>query len=76
MIHDFEKALYYNNIVVNEKETEKLSEFYLLNLYMNLVIHYELKNFETVENLCRSAYYFLKKKREAKQIHIEFFKIT
>jgi hypothetical protein len=75
MLNDYKKALYYINIIINYKETGEILELYILSACLNLLIHYELKNFETVESLSRSVHYFLKKNNKLNRSNSNFLKL-
>lgn len=58
----FEDALRWNNTALNEKSNEKLAALYCMGIVFNLIIHYELKNFDLLEYQYVSTLNYLKKR--------------
>ncbi|MBK8983609.1 MAG: hypothetical protein IPM38_15170 [Ignavibacteria bacterium] len=75
LMRDYKKALYYINFIINCKESEEILELYILSAFMNLLIHYELKNFETVESLSRSLQYFVKKNKKLDKFNFDLLEL-
>src|SRR4030095_2540146 len=74
---DIIKALSWVNRILNDKEINHETSLYVTSRIINLIIHYELGNFELLDYLIRSTYIFLKKKKHRgfkEQIIIEFMK--
>lgn len=57
-----EKALFWVNKVLNEPKTELRTDLQTMARILNLVIHYELQNFDVIEYSIKSATRFLSKK--------------
>lgn len=58
---DYKQALKYCNKVINEYTPGVADDFYLVNLLIRIIIHFELKNFEIAEDLIRKVRVILKK---------------
>ena len=59
MINQPEKALSWINKVLNEPKTELRTDLQTMARILNLVIHYELKNFDLIEYAIKSATRFI-----------------
>ena len=57
---DFDKALEYMNKILLNEELKQRKDIYLSAKLLNLIIHYELGNFDYLDSLIRSTYRFLK----------------
>jgi tetratricopeptide (TPR) repeat protein len=63
-IGDFKKALYNINLVLNDNEQNLRQDIYSFSRLLNLVIHYELENFDFLEYVIKSTNrYFSKQER-------------
>jgi hypothetical protein len=65
---DFEKALQWNNTILNEAPENKRDDFNVLAWIFNLIIHYELGNYDLLPSLIRSTYNFLEKRERLYKI--------
>ena len=52
---DYKQALKYCNKVINEYTPGVADDFYIVNLLIRIIIHFELKNFEIAEDLIRKV---------------------
>ena len=63
-IGDFKKALYHINLVLNDNEQNLRQDIYSFSRLLNLVIHYELENYDFLEYVIKSTNrYFSKQER-------------
>jgi tetratricopeptide (TPR) repeat protein len=61
-VGDYKKALYYLNIVLNDTEQKLRQDIYSYARLFNLILHYELGNYDFLEYLLKSTNrYFVKK---------------
>ncbi len=58
---NYKEALWYCNKVINECSPGISDDFYIVNLLMRIIIHFEMKNYEVVEDLIRKIRLPLKK---------------
>ena len=58
---NYKEALRYCNKVINECRPGVSDDFYFVNLLIRIIIHFELKNYEVVEDLIRKIKSHLKK---------------
>lgn len=65
---DFKKALYYLNIVLNDNEQNLRQDIYSFARLFNLVIHFELGNYDFLEYVIKSTSRYLNKQDRAYQI--------
>lgn len=54
-VEDFKRALFWNNKILNESEAEFRSDLYSIAMIWNIIIHYDMGNFQLVESLTRSV---------------------
>lgn len=69
-IKDYKKALYWNNLQLNSFTKDYVEDAYNLAKIMNLIIHYELGNFELMPYLIRSTYRQLNKSHSPNSIEL------
>jgi hypothetical protein len=62
VIGKFEKSLEYINHILNSEEEEGMSDTYCFAKMLNLMIHYELKNYELIEYLLAPTRKYISKK--------------
>lgn len=62
-VNDFEKALEWNNKIINDPKEDVVKEIFHFSRTLNLLIHYELKNFMLLESLLLSTPKYLKSRR-------------
>jgi tetratricopeptide (TPR) repeat protein len=60
-IGDFKKALSYINIVLNDNEQNLRQDIYSFSRLFNLVLHFEMKNYDFLEYLIKSTNRYLSK---------------
>ena len=71
------EALKWINEILNDNDANQDSKLYIKSRIINLIIHYELGNFELLDYLIKSTYRFLKKNKFSghdEKIVIEFLK--
>lgn len=74
---EYDKALYWNNAILNEAAENKRDDFNVLARIFNLIIHYELKNYDLLPSLIRSTNNFLEKRQrlyKVENVIIEFLR--
>ena len=74
---EYDKALYWNNAILNEAAENKRDDFNVLAWIFNLIIHYELKNYDLLPSLIRSTNNFLEKRQrlyKVENVIIEFLR--
>ncbi len=59
---DFDRALYFINKLLNESE-EMRSDVYNFGKLYNLIVHFELKNFDHLEYITENTYRYLKERK-------------
>ena len=59
---DFKKALEYINRVLNDNEANLRQDLFVFARLFNLIIHYELENYELLDYIIKSTERFIKKK--------------
>ncbi len=69
-INDFKKSLQCINDVLNENETMLRQDIYSFSRLMNLIIHFELENYEFLEYLIRSTNRYLSKQEREYKIEL------
>ena len=67
-IADYKKALSYLNIVLNDNEQNLRQDIYGFARVFNLILHYELKNYEFLEYVIKSTNRYLTKQERTLQI--------
>lgn len=70
---DFNKALDYNNKILSDK-SESRQDIKEECRLLEIIIHYELKNFQVVENAMRNAERHLKNRHDLNEQEVFFFK--
>ena len=60
---NYSEANKWLNKILNNKEPEQRKEIYLAAKLLNLIIHYELQNFEYLDYLVKSTYHYLRRKK-------------
>lgn len=73
---NYSQSLEYLNKILNEKETER-TDIYTYTRILNLMVHYELKNYDLIEYLYQSTKRYLNKKNRLYNFEkaiLEFFK--
>ena len=60
-IGDYKKALFYVNLVLNDNEQNLRQDIYSFLRLFNLVLHFELKNYDFLEYVIKSTNRFLNK---------------
>ncbi|MCF8434677.1 MAG: hypothetical protein K9G37_09410 [Crocinitomicaceae bacterium] len=64
-VGDYKKALYYINLVLNDNEQNLRQDIYSFARLFNLVLHFELENFDFLEYIIKSTNrYFSKQERD------------
>ena len=74
---EFEKALHWNNAILNEVPENKRDDFNVLAWIFNLIIHLELGNIDLMLSLVKSTHKFLEKRKrlyKVENIILEFLK--
>jgi hypothetical protein len=77
LLEDFSKAQHWLNKIIQSSSTDFYSDYQCYARIMNLIVHYELKNFEHLDYVMKSTYYFLRKRNKIykyEQIIIKFMK--
>ena len=57
----FDTALIWINKILNDKDIDRNSKLYVKSKIFNLIIHFELENFDLLDYLIRSTYRFFEK---------------
>ncbi|RPI19767.1 MAG: hypothetical protein EHM58_00760 [Ignavibacteriae bacterium] len=73
----YDEALNWVNRIFNEKETDCDTKLQTISKILNIIIHYELDNYELLEYLIKSAYRYFRKNGSNSiegKIIIDFFK--
>lgn len=76
-IGNYKKALYYVNLVLNDNEQNLRQDIYSFLRLFNLVLHFELENYDFLEYVIKSTNRFLSKQErdfEAESICIKYIK--
>lgn len=60
-VGDFKKALSYINVVLNDNEQNLRQDIYSFSRLFNLVLHYELENYDFLEYIIKSTNRYLSK---------------
>jgi hypothetical protein len=74
---EYNKALKWVNMLLNDNEQSLRQDIYNFARFFNLVIHYELENFELIEYLLKSTNRYLKKhdkEYQSEQVILKFFR--
>lgn len=61
---DYYDALKWNNKILNAETKERRDDYYTLSKLFNLIIHFELKNFDLIQSITRSTAIFLEKRKQ------------
>jgi hypothetical protein len=61
---EYNKALFWINKVLNDNEQHLRQDIYSFSRLMNLVIHYELGNYDLLEYIIKSTFRYLNKKEK------------
>lgn len=67
-IGDFKKALSYINIVLNDNEQNLRQDIYSFSRLFNLVLHFELENYDFLEYIIKSTNRYLNKQDRAFEV--------
>ena len=73
----FEESLMWNNKILNDKSSHKENKLYNTSKILNLILHYELGNWDLLEYLTESLYRDFKKSddtRESEKVLIDLLK--
>ncbi len=73
-VGDFKKALQYLNEVLNDNEQNLRQDVYSFSRLFNLVIHYELENYDFLEYIIKSTNRYLNKHERDYQVETVFIK--
>jgi hypothetical protein len=74
---DYERALEYSNFLLNHPFIHYRSDVHIYCRILNLIIHYELENYDLLPHIIKSVYRFLYKKRKIyrfEKIILDFLK--
>jgi pentatricopeptide repeat protein len=74
---EYNKALKWVNMLLNDNEQKLRQDIYNFARFFNLVIHYELQNFELIEYLLKSTNRYLKKHEkeyQSEQVILKYFR--
>lgn len=74
---NYEKALLWINIILNDSRIEYRHELQCYARILNLLIHFELKNYLLLEHTVKATYHFLKKQNNLfkfEQLVLDFIK--
>jgi hypothetical protein len=77
LLEDFVKSQKWLAKIIQISSTDFYSDYQCYARIMNLIVHYELKNFEHLDYVMKSTYYFLRKRNKIykyEQIIIKFMK--
>ncbi len=77
LMEDFPNSQRWLNKIIQIPSTDFYSDYQCYARIMNLIVHYELKNFEHLDYVMKSTYYFLRKRNKIykyEQIIIKFMK--
>lgn len=77
LLENFQKAQGWLNKIIQISSTDFYSDYQCYARIMNLIVNYELKNFEHLDYVMKSTYYFLRKRNKIykyEQIIIKFMK--
>jgi hypothetical protein len=77
ILRRYDKSLRWINKILNDAEADIRYDMLCLARIFNIIIHYELKNHELIENLEGSAYRYLQKKKllyQAEKALLDFLK--
>lgn len=73
-IRDFKKALSYINTVLNDNEQNLRQDIYSFSRLFNLVLHFELENYDFLEYIIKSTNRYLGKQERAFEVENVFIK--
>ena len=65
---NYSKSLFWANKIINDGELDVRNDIYCFVKIFNLILHYELKNFDTLEYLIKSTYRFLLKRNKIYEV--------
>lgn len=74
---DYNNCIKYLNLLLNDDFIKTRDDLFFFAKFLFILVHYELKNFDLVESLLKSAYGFLSKKKqtfESENIIIRYIK--
>lgn len=74
---DYNKALKFVNVLLNDNEQKLRQDIYNFTRFFNLVIHFELQNYELIEYLLKSTNRYLKKlekEYQSEQVILKYFR--
>jgi len=74
MASDYKNALYFINIILNDNEQQLRQDIYSFARILNLLLHFELTNYEYLEYSSNSAIRYLNKIKRDHQIEKVFIK--
>ncbi|MBL8007530.1 MAG: hypothetical protein JNJ56_08365, partial [Ignavibacteria bacterium] len=69
-IGDYENSLNWNNKIINDKELNIREDLQCFSRILNLLIHYELKNYELIEYIVKSTRRYLSNKNNLSKFEI------
>ncbi|MCT4560092.1 MAG: hypothetical protein N4A41_01840 [Crocinitomicaceae bacterium] len=73
-IGEYKKALAYINVVLNDNETNLRQDIYGFARVFNLILHYELENYDFLEYIIKSTNRFLSKYERSLQVEAVLIK--
>lgn len=74
---DYSLALKWLNIILNDKNSERMQELYCFSMILNLIIHLELGNAELLPYIMRSTHRFLEQRKKLykfENVFLDFIK--
>jgi hypothetical protein len=77
LLQEYNKSLQWINMVLNDNERILRQDIYSFSRLFNLIIHFELKNFDLLEYIIKSTYRYLHKRErdfKAETIFIKYIK--
>ncbi|MCC7431003.1 hypothetical protein IT568_09190, partial [bacterium] len=63
-VGNYSKALGWINKILNDKETEIREDLYCFSRILNLIIHFELEDYELLEHIVKSTHDFLVRRKK------------
>ncbi len=73
-IGNYKKALFYVNLVLNNNEHNLSENIYSYLLVFNLILHFELENYDVLEYVIKSTKRFLNKQDRANNVETVFIR--
>jgi hypothetical protein len=67
---DFKKSLHWNNRILNDNEPNLRQDIYSYARLFNLVVHYELGNYDLLEYIVKSTYRYLSKRQRDHELEV------